>query len=80
MQNAIDWAVEDEDLLSIRSRGTFARLLRPLQEEDQVRWEVFNYVVALLGLIGIGVLWRAIRRSEEPMIPTDAHTEQGGIE
>jgi ABC-2 type transport system permease protein len=79
VQNAIDWAVEDEDLLSIRSRGTYTRLLRPLERQQQQFWVWFNCGVALLGLIGIGVLWRAVRRSEEPMIPTDVDAEQGGI-
>jgi ABC-2 type transport system permease protein len=78
VRNAVDWAVEDEDLLGIRSRGTYARLLRPLEEAQRVRWEVLNYAVALLGLIGIGVLWRMERRNEEPSIAVDARAEQGG--
>jgi ABC-2 type transport system permease protein len=80
LQNAIDWAVEDEDLLSIRSRGTYARLLRPMQEPEQVRWEVLNYVAALLGLIGLGVLWHMRQRNEEPMDLVDAGTDGGGVE
>jgi hypothetical protein len=39
-----------------------------------------NYVVALLGLIGIGVLWHVERRNEEPVIATDAQQEQGGVQ
>jgi ABC-2 type transport system permease protein len=78
LQNAVDWSVEDEDLLAIRSRGTYARLLRPLGETEQVRWEVLNYVVALLGLIGIGVLWRMRQRNEEPIIPHQGGAAQGG--
>ncbi len=77
LQNAVDWSVEDEDLLTIRSRGTYARLLRPLGETEQVRWEVLNYVVALLGLIGIGVLWRMRQRNEEPILPLEGGTEGG---
>jgi ABC-2 type transport system permease protein len=71
LQNAVDWSVQDEDLLTIRSRGTYARLLRPLSETQQLRWEVANYVVALLGLIGIGVLWRMRQRNEEPIVLVD---------
>ena len=78
LQNAVDWSVEDEDLLAIRSRGTYARLLRPLSETEQVRWEVINYAVALLGLIGIGVLWRMRQRNEEPIIPLEGGAVQGG--
>ncbi len=67
LQNIVDWAVEDEDLLSIRSRGTYARLLRPLEEDEQAFWEGLNYALALLALVGIGVVWNARQRSEEPM-------------
>jgi len=67
LQNIVDWAVEDEDLLSIRSRGTYARLLQPLEKDEQSFWEGLNYAVVLLALIGIGVVWNVRRRSEEPM-------------
>jgi len=66
-QNTIDWSVEDLDLLSIRSRGTSARLLNPLEESDQRFWEIANYVVALLALVGLGVLWRIRRQNEQPI-------------
>jgi ABC-2 type transport system permease protein len=67
VQNAVDWSVEDQDLLSIRSRGTFARLLKPLEQKEQSFWEVLNYALALVALIAIGVVWSLRRRSEEPM-------------
>jgi ABC-2 type transport system permease protein len=67
LQNAVDWSVEDEDLLSIRSRGTYARLLKPMEKDEQTFWEGLNYALALLAVIGIGVLWNVRRRSEEPM-------------
>jgi ABC-2 type transport system permease protein len=66
-QNCVDWSVEDLELLNIRSRGTVSRLLMPLTESQQSFWEVLNYLVALLGLMGIGVLWRVRRRSEQPI-------------
>jgi ABC-2 type transport system permease protein len=66
-QNTVDWAVEDLDLLTIRSRGTSARLLNPLEETDQRFWEIANYVVALLALIGLGVLWHIRRQNEQPI-------------
>jgi len=71
LQNTVDWAVEDEDLLSIRSRGTYARLLRPLEQDEQSFWEGLNYALALLALIGIGVVWNVRQRSEEPMALVD---------
>ena len=67
LQNVVDWSVEDEDLLSIRSRGTYARLLKPMEKDEQTFWEGLNYAVALLALIGIGVVWNIRRRSEQPM-------------
>jgi ABC-2 type transport system permease protein len=66
-QNMVDWSVEDLDLLAIRSRGTSARLLNPLEETDQKFWEIANYVVALLALIGLGVMWRMRQRNEQPI-------------
>ncbi|MBL7183567.1 MAG: Gldg family protein [Anaerolineae bacterium] len=67
LQNIVDWAVEDEDLLSIRSRGTYARLLRPMEKDEHSFWEGLNYALALLAVIGIGVVWNIRQRSEEPM-------------
>jgi len=71
VQNAVDWSVEDEELLSIRSRGTYARLLKPLDKKDQSLWEGLNYAVALLALVVIGGVWNLRRRSEEPMALVD---------
>jgi ABC-2 type transport system permease protein len=65
--NAVDWSVEDEDLLTIRTRGTQARLLRDLTREQQSFWEGLNYAVALLGLIAIGIVWNVRQRGEEPI-------------
>jgi ABC-2 type transport system permease protein len=65
--NAVDWAVEDADLLSIRSRGTYARLLPDLTREEQSFWEGLNYAAALLGLVVLGVVWSSRQRGEEPI-------------
>ena len=79
LENAVDWSVEDEDLLSIRSRGTYARLLEPLEKGDRSFWEGLNYAVALLAVIGIGVVWNVRQRSEQPMPLVDVEGgEQGG--
>ena len=66
-QNAVDFSVEDTDLLAIRARGTFTRLLDPLTESEQSTWEFGNYAVALLALVVIGGLWYVRRRNERPM-------------
>lgn len=67
VQNAVDWSVEDTDLLSIRSRGSYTRLLDPLDERHQTTWEMGNYLVALLALFLTGGLWYVRRRNERPM-------------
>ena len=67
LQNAVDWSLEDEDLLSLRSRGASTRLLKPLDDGDQTFWEALNYGVALAALVILGVVWKLRQRSEKPM-------------
>ena len=67
VQNAVDWSVEDLDLLAIRSRGTVTRVLDANVEEQQTFWEGLNYVLALFSLVAIGVIWNVQRRNEQPM-------------
>jgi ABC-2 type transport system permease protein len=66
-QNAVDWAVEDLDLLSIRARGTSSRMLAPLSDGQQRFVEFLNYGLALAGLGAIGILWGVRRRNEKPL-------------
>ena len=66
-QNAVDWSVEDLDLLSIRSRGTSAQVRNPLTESEQTFWEVTNYVLALLALLALGIIWRMRQHNETPI-------------
>ena len=67
LQNLIDWSVEDEDLLVIRSRGTYARLLMPLSRQQQTFWEWLNYGVAILALLVVGLYGGLRRRKERPL-------------
>jgi len=67
VQNAVDWSVEDLELLDIRARGASARMLKPLTEQQHTIWEAGNYLVALLGLVVIGAVWQVRQRSEKPM-------------
>ncbi len=67
VQNAVAWSTEELDLLGIRSRGTYARVLNPLSEQQQSLWEGANYVVGLVALIGIGIVWNTRRRNERPL-------------
>ena len=52
--NTVDWALEDEGLLTIRSRGNFNRTLEPMPADQQQFWEYLNYALALAGLF---ILW-----------------------
>ncbi len=53
LENAVDWALEDRALLSIRSRAHFARTLVPMTRERKAFWEYFNYGIVLMGLVCI---------------------------
>ena len=53
MANLVDWAVEDQSLLSIRSRGHFNRTLPPMDDAAQRGWEYTNYGIAAVGLLGV---------------------------
>ncbi len=66
-QNAVDWAVEDLDLLNIRARASQVQVLRPMPEKEQSFWEGLNYVLVLLALVVIGVIWYLRRRNEKEM-------------
>jgi ABC-2 type transport system permease protein len=60
MANTLDFALEDEGLLSIRSRSHFNRTLPPLAQNQQMFWEYFNYALAALAL-GLIALWHKRR-------------------
>ena len=76
LENVVDWSLEDEELLSLRSRGASTRLLKPLDEGEQTFWEALNYGVALAALVILGVVWKLRQRSEKPMQLVDAGEEQ----
>ncbi|MBU4262911.1 MAG: Gldg family protein [Proteobacteria bacterium] len=67
IQNVIDWSVADEDLLTIRSRGSHARLLKPMTRQEQTFWEWLNYGVALAALAAVSIFGANRRRKEKPM-------------
>ncbi|MCJ7625841.1 MAG: Gldg family protein [Anaerolineaceae bacterium] len=79
LQSSVDWAVEDLDMLSIRSRGSHTRILNDLDESQQNRWEISNYAVALLALIGIYGYWYWQKRNEKPieLVQVSVEKEKG---
>lgn len=62
MANAVDWSLEDEALLSIRSRGHFNRTLPPMEQSTQVFWEYLNYGLVALS-IALVALWERRRKA-----------------
>ncbi len=58
--NAIEWSLEDEGLLSIRSVGHFNRTLPPMEDAEKQRWELINYVVVLIIILCIYISRRLI--------------------
>jgi ABC-2 type transport system permease protein len=65
VQNALDWSLEDSGLLSIRSRGHFARTLMPLEDGRKKFIEYTNYFIALLGVLLIFAFLRLMRSSAD---------------
>jgi ABC-2 type transport system permease protein len=49
--NTLDWALQDEQLLEIRSRAHFNRTLPPMERQSQLLIEYCNYGLALLWLL-----------------------------
>ena len=58
IQNGIDWSLDDQGLLSIRSRAQFSRMLIPMDQSTRLFWEYLNYGMALLGLVFVWLLRR----------------------
>lgn len=56
--NAVDWAVEEQGLLGIRSRGHFNRTLPPMERDEQLYWETGNYLMAIFLLAVLAILQR----------------------
>jgi len=63
--NTLDWALQDEQLLTIRSRGHFNRTLPPMEQRGQAIIEYLNYglAIAWLGLLA-AIYWlrKVLRR------------------
>lgn len=67
IRNLVDWALADTDLLQIRSAGAFARTLRSMENDDRTRYELTNYVVVLLALLGVLGVALTRRRLAKPI-------------
>lgn len=65
MANAVDVALDDTGLLSIRSRGQFNRTLPPMEKNGQRFWEYLNYLLAVIAIGFVFGLTRLLRRRTE---------------
>ena len=65
LQNAVDWSVEDTDLLSIRSRGSATRVLMPLDASQQTFREISIYIIEALLLFGLYGYWQIRKRKNK---------------
>ena len=77
MANIVDWAVEDQSLLGIRSRGHFNRTLDPTPQDEQRIWEYVNYALALAGLLLVFGISRQRRRAREQAYRAQLETDAG---
>lgn len=64
IMNAIDWLLQDEDLIQIRSKSANSRSLEPMEDSTKASWKWANLLIPpLLILAGGIVAWRLRRRS-----------------
>ncbi len=63
--NAVDVALDDTGLLSIRSRGQFNRTLPPMEDNSRQFWEILNYALAVLVIGLLYLMARLWRRQVE---------------
>ncbi|MEH6633919.1 MAG: Gldg family protein [Halioglobus sp.] len=49
--NTLDWSLQDDQLLEIRSRAHFNRTLPPMERKAQIIIEYINYALAILWLL-----------------------------
>ncbi len=66
IQNAIDWSLEDEALLSLRGKTQLARTLTPMSSNESRVIEYLNYFLAILGLFMVW-LWRRKADTKEQL-------------
>lgn len=64
MANTVDWSLEEQGLLSIRTRGHYNRTLPPMDKDEQLYWESANYVLAIVTLVALAAVHRYRRRQK----------------
>tara|TARA_R110001599_G_scaffold353459_1_gene592743 strand:- start:454695 stop:457550 length:2856 start_codon:yes stop_codon:yes gene_type:complete len=54
--NSLDWALQDDELLRIRSRAHFNRTLPPMEQQAQAMVEYINYGLAVIWLVFLALV------------------------
>jgi hypothetical protein len=70
-RNLIDWTLADTDLLEIRTGGTFARTLKPMDDKTTNIWEIANYLFVLLALGLVVFIFAGKRRNTKSLLETE---------
>jgi len=70
-RNLIDWAVADTDLLEIRTSGTLARTLKPMDDKKTGIWEMAQYLFILIALGALVAGSRGRRRNAKSIAATE---------
>lgn len=65
ISNSIDWSLEDQGLLSIRSRSNFNRTLLPMEKNEKLFWEYLNYGLAIFALFLIATVQKKLKKNKD---------------
>ncbi len=74
IQNALDWSLEDEALLSLRGKTQLARTLIPMSSNESRIIEYLNYFFTLVGILLVW-LWRRNADKKEQLRQEQLLTE-----
>ncbi|RME20782.1 MAG: ABC transporter permease [Deltaproteobacteria bacterium] len=78
VNNLVDWAVEDAELLSIRSREQYARTLAELTTGEKIGWEAGNFLFAILAVVVLGLVNLGKRSAAEPIVAAKDKVKTAG--
>ena len=82
MINTVDWAVEDQSLIGIRSRGNFNRTLPGMEQSAQSIIEYVNYGFAVLGVLIVMLYFRSrqkrTQRLQAAWLSAKTVSDEGG--
>jgi ABC-2 type transport system permease protein len=70
VENLIDWATLDNEMIGIRSRGLVSRRLEPVDKGTEIVIESVNYLIPTVILLVVAVMLYWKRRNEPPMFET----------